>query len=121
MPSGQSMSSVADAAAAQPVAFTAGMRVAVLLPLPVDTAYDYMVPEGAVLMAGDIVEVPLARRFEVGVVWGPGVGDIPAAKVREVVHKLDLPALPEVLRKFIDWVAGYTLQPAGAVLRMTLN
>ena len=121
MPSAQSTPSVDTPDAAPSVAFAAGSRVAVLLPLPVDTAYDYLVPEGAVFMPGDIVEVPLARRFEVGVVWGPGIGDVPVAKLREVVHKLDLPALPDVLRKFIDWVAGYTLQPAGAVLRMTLN
>ncbi|MBY0510966.1 MAG: primosomal protein N', partial [Rhodospirillaceae bacterium] len=121
MPSAQSTPSVDVSAPAQAVAFTAGERVAVLLPLPVNTAYDYLVPEGAVLMPGDIVEVPLARRFEVGVVWGKGEGDIPIAKLREVVHKLDLPPLPDVLRKFIDWVSAYTLQPPGAVLRMTLN
>jgi primosomal protein N' (replication factor Y) len=101
--------------------FQAGARVSVLLPLPVETAYDYIVPEGLVLAEGDIVEVPLARRFEIGVVWGPGTGDVPESKLREVVHRLELPALPQVLRKFIGWVAGYTLQPAGAVLRMTLN
>ncbi|MSO73372.1 MAG: primosomal protein N', partial [Rhodospirillaceae bacterium] len=89
--------------------------------LPVATAYDYLVPEGAVFTPGDIVEVPLARRFEVGVVWGASHGDVPPGKLREVIHKLDLPPLPDVLLKFIDWVAGYTLQPAGAVLRMTLN
>ena len=85
--------------------FSAGSRVAVLLPLPVETAYDYLVPDGLELVAGDIVEVPLARRFEVGVVWGAGTGDIPTAKLREVVHKLDLPPIPGVLRRFIDWVA----------------
>ena len=52
---------------------------------------------------------------------GRGPGEMPPAKLREVVHRLDLPPLPETLRKFIDWVAGYTLQPAGAVLRMALN
>jgi len=118
MPSAQSTSSIEASPASS---FEAGARVAVLLPLPVDTAYDYLVPEGAVFGAGDIVEVPLGRRFEVGVVWGPGQGDVPPAKLREVVHRLELPALPDVLRKFIDWVAGYTVQPAGAVLRMTLN
>jgi len=121
MPSAQSTASVVSVPTAQSVVFAAGERVSVLLPLPVDTAYDYLVPEGAVLVPGDIVEVPLARRFEVGVVWGAGHGDVPQAKLREVVHKLDLPQLPAVLLKFIDWVAGYTLQPAGAVLRMTLN
>ena len=69
MASVQSTPSVESSAPAQPVVFGPGARVAVLLPLPVDTAYDYVVPEGASFVAGDIVEVPLARRFEVGVVW----------------------------------------------------
>jgi primosomal protein N' (replication factor Y) (superfamily II helicase) len=94
--------------------FSAGAQVAVLLPLPVDSAYDYKVPEGAELAAGDIVEVPLGRRFEVGVVWGPGCHDVRPEKLREVVHKLDVPPVPGVLRRFIDWAAGYTLQPPGA-------
>ncbi len=98
-----------------------GAQVSVLLPLPVDTAYDYLVPTGDGLRAGDIVEVPLGRRFEVGVVWGAGTGDVPPAKLREVVHKLDLPQIPEVLRRFIDWVAGYTLQPPGSLLRIAVN
>jgi len=119
MNSAQSTLSVETPSA--PDSFAPGARVAVLLPLPVEGPYDYIVPEGDGLAAGDIVEVPLARRFEVGVVWGPGVGDVAPAKLREVVHRLELPGLPAVLRKFIDWVAGYTLQPAGAVLRMTLN
>ncbi len=101
--------------------FSAGMQVSVLLPLPVDTAYDYLVPDGDGLAAGDIVEVPLGRRFEVGVVWGPGEGNVPTAKLREVVHKLDLPPVPPVLRRFIDWVAAYTLQPPGSLLRIAIN
>jgi len=101
--------------------FTAGAQVAVLLPLPVDTAYDYKVPEGAAFAAGDIVEVPLGRRFEVGVVWGPGRHVVRPEKLREVVHKLDVPPVPEVLRRFIDWAAGYTLQPPGALLRISIN
>src|SRR5690606_8693203 len=44
-----------------------------------------------------------------------------AKRVKEVVHRLGLPPLPDVLRAFIGWVAGYTLQPPGAVLRMALN
>ena len=101
--------------------FPYGAQVSVLLPLPVDTAYDYLVPEGEPLRPGDIVEVPLGRRFEVGVVWGPAAGDVPPAKLREVVHKLDLPQIPEVLRRFIDWVAAYTLQPPGSLLRIAVN
>ncbi len=101
--------------------FSAGAQVAVLLPLPVESAYDYKVPEGAVFAAGDIVEVPLGRRFEVGVVWGPGRHAVRPEKLREIVHKLDVPAVPGVLRRFIDWVAGYTLQSPGALLRIAIN
>jgi len=101
--------------------FEAGAQVAVLLPLPVDQAYDYKVPEGLTLAAGDIVEVPLGRRFEVGVVWGAGVGDVPPAKIKHVVHKLDVPSIPGVLRRFIDWAADYTLQQPGTLLRIAIN
>ncbi|MGE3332543.1 MAG: primosomal protein N' [Rhodospirillaceae bacterium] len=101
--------------------FSAGAQVAVLLPLPVESAYDYKVPEGAELAAGDIVEVPLGRRFEVGVVWGPGQHEVRPDKLREIVHKLDVPAVPGVLRRFIDWAADYTLQSPGALLRIAIN
>ncbi len=106
--------------AAEPSSFAPGAQVAVQLPLPLE-AYDYRVPESGPLMAGDIVEVPLGRRFEIGVVWGPGTSDVAPGKLKEIVQKVELPGLPEPLRKFIDWVAGYTLQPSGAVLRMALN
>ncbi len=121
MPSDQSTSAnVVDANFAS-LTFAAGQHVSVLLPLPVETAYDYIVPEGLTLVSGDVVEVPLGRRFEVGAVWGPGRGDVAAAKLKEVVHRIEVPPLPDVLRTFIDWVAGYTVQPVGSVLRMALN
>ncbi len=104
-----------------PVSFGPGDRVAVLLPLPVEGAYDYLVPEGVSVAVGDLVEVPLGRRFDVGVVWGAGDGGIDPAKLKEVVHRLDLPCLPKALLSFIDWVADYTVQPRGVVLRMTLR
>ncbi|MEQ9448344.1 MAG: primosomal protein N', partial [Rhodospirillaceae bacterium] len=106
---------------ATPDEFSTGARVAVLLPLPVSGAYDYLVPEDSVLAPGDVVEVPIGRRFETGVVWGAGHGDVAESKLKDVVHRLDVPSLPGVLLRFIDWVAGYTLQPPGAVLRMTIN
>jgi primosomal protein N' (replication factor Y) len=102
-------------------AFAPGEVVSVLLPLPVEAAYDYRVPEHTDLILGDVVEVPLGRRFEVGVVWGPGKGDVAAHKIKPVVQKLGVPPIPDVSRRFIDWVAAYTLQVPGAVLRMTLN
>ena len=104
-----------------PVHFVPGDRVAVLLPLPVDGAYDYRVPAGLTVTAGDAVEVPLGRRFETGVVWGPGDGDVEDDKLKDVVHRLDIPSLPQVSLAFLDWVADYTLQSKGVLLRMTLR
>lgn len=43
--------------------------VAVLLPLAIDTTYDYSVPESEALEVGDFVLVPIGPRKEVGVVW----------------------------------------------------
>ena len=41
--------------------------------------------------------------------------------MKDVEEKLDIPPLKEELRKFVDWVAGYTLSPRGMVLRMCLR
>src|SRR5436190_2106085 len=95
--------------------------VRVLLPLPLADAYDYSVPEGLDVAPGRFVVVPLGRRETLGVVWGGGTGEVPAAKLRDVIGVL--PALPMVdaLRRFVDWVAAYTLAPPGAVLRMAMS
>ena len=101
-------------------------RVTVLLPLPVPLpvgeGYDYRVPAGMDLHEGDIVEVPLGKRHMVGVVWRlGGSGDVPEARLKDVAAKLDAPPLPEGLRRFVSWVASYTLAPPGAVLRMAMS
>ncbi|MBV8393752.1 MAG: primosomal protein N' [Alphaproteobacteria bacterium] len=95
--------------------------VKVLLPLPFADAYDYSVPEGLEVATGSFVVVPLGKRETLGVVWGEGTGDVPPAKLRDVIEVL--PALPmaDALRRFIDWVSAYTLAPPGAVLRMAMG
>src|SRR5581483_7328404 len=95
--------------------------VRVLLPLPLADAYDYSVPEGLEVAAGAFVIVPLGKRETIGVVWGEGTGDVPREKLRDVADVL--PALPmaDTLRRFVDWVAAYTLTPPCAVLRMTMG
>lgn len=95
--------------------------VKVLLPLPLSDAYDYRVPQDMELVPGHFVVVPLGKRETVGVVWGAGSGEVPSAKLRDVIGVL--PALPmaDVLRRFVDWVSAYTLMPPGAVLRMAMS
>lgn len=95
--------------------------VSVLVPYPVDKAYDYLVPANLRLAPGDYVTVPLGNREITGVVWGAGAGDVAPEKLKAVIERLPLAPLPPVHRDFIDWVSAYTLSPKGSVLKMTLS
>ena len=100
----------------------AGSRIPVLLPYPFAGPFDYAVPPHAVYTPGDIVLVPLNRRQEVGVVWdAPSGPSVPAARLKPITARLDAPRLPNALRRFVDWVAGYTLAAPGEVLAMALR
>jgi primosomal protein N' (replication factor Y) len=96
--------------------------VDVILPVALDRAYTYRVPAGMTLTPGDVVAVPLGPNEYAGVVWGeseprPGLHN----KLKDVDAKLDVPPLREELRRFIDWVADYTLGAKGSVLGMALR
>ena len=97
--------------------------VAVLLPLPLDRAYDYAVPEelAADIAPGSFVRVPLGRVERIGVVWGKGEGDVELARLKPVTAVLESPPMTEPLRRLIDWAADYTLAQRGAVLRMAMS
>ncbi|MBM3556236.1 MAG: primosomal protein N', partial [Alphaproteobacteria bacterium] len=94
--------------------------VAVLLPLPLAGAYDYAVPAGLDLAPGDVVRVPLGKRSEIGIVWGPGKGDVAPTKLRAVAARLPAPPMTGELRRLIDFVARYAIAPPGSVLKMAL-
>ena len=97
-------------------------RVPVLLPYPFAGPFDYRVPPDLHPQPGDIVLVPLNRREEVGVVWdAPADEAVPAHKLKSVVGILDTPPMRELLRRFIDWIAAYTLSPPGDVMAMALR
>src|SRR6267143_1506429 len=66
----------------------ANQSLAVLLPLPLAGCYDY---RGEDAMPGDFVVVPLGKREQIGVVWGPGTGEIAEARLKTVIAKLGLP------------------------------
>lgn len=95
--------------------------ISVLLPLPVAGPYDYLVPDGLDVRPGDFVHVPLGNREMTGVVWGPAAGDVEEAKLRPISACIEARPLPDALRAFVDWVAGYTLSAPGAVLRMAMR
>ena len=101
--------------------FLTETTVSVMLPTPVVGPYDYTVPDHLTLAPGDYVQVPLGRREITGVVWGPGTGDVDPAKLRPVIERLDAEPMPDELRRFVDWVAAYTLSTPGSVLRMAMR
>ncbi|MCW5696378.1 MAG: primosomal protein N' [Bauldia sp.] len=100
----------------------AGAAISVLLPYAVDAPYTYRAPKGVTLAPGDIVTVPLATREVTGVVWDdPPDAAMDPARLRAVAARFDVPPLAADLRRFIDWVAHYTLSTRGMVLRMVLR
>jgi primosomal protein N' (replication factor Y) len=107
-------------AEALPTDGAAPRAVAVLLPLPLAGTYDYAVPAALEVAPGDVVRVPLGTREVWGVVWGEAEG-IDARRLKPIVEVLAPQALPEISRRFVDWVAGYTLAPPGSVMRMALS
>ena len=97
--------------------------VDVLVPVALDRAYSYRVPENLTLAPGDIVCVPLGAREATAVVWADNAKPNPRLdnRLKDVEQKLDLPPLRPELRSFVDWVANYTVSSRGMVLRMCLR
>ena len=95
--------------------------VPVMVPMPAERPYSYAVPEDMRVEPGSIVRVPLGPREVAGIVWdGPGEA-VAAKKLRAITEVFDCPPISEEMRRFVDWVAGYTLSPPGMVARMLLR
>ncbi len=97
--------------------------VDVLIPVALDHAYSYRVPAELALAPGDLVRVALGTRECTGVVWADNETPNPRLdnRLKDVAARLDIKPLRPELRKFVDWVSGYTLSPRGMVLRMALR
>lgn len=94
----------------------------VLVTSPVDKAYDYLIPEGMEIEIGDYVTVPLGARAVHGVVWAlGGASEVASSRLKAVLQKHDLPPMPEMQRKFVDWVAQYNMESRGGVLKMAVS
>jgi primosomal protein N' (replication factor Y) len=102
-----------------------GRRVPVLMPVALDQTYDYRVPSELELEPGAFVLVPFGPQTRIGVVWDRPLDDsgkpVDPKKMKAVVDRLEVPSLPIVSMRFAEWVAKYTLAPAGMVLRMMMS
>ena len=95
--------------------------VPVMLPLPTMQAYSYAVPEEVRVQPGSIVQVPLGPRQVAGIVWDGETDDVDPDKLRPITLAFDCPPIAREMRRFLDWVAAYTLSPPGMVARMALR
>lgn len=95
--------------------------VGVLIPLALPEPYDYVVPAGLTVEPGAYVIVPLGAQQILGVVWGKGSEAIERKRLKPILEVLDAPPMPEASRRFVDWMAGYTLSPRGSVLRLAMR
>ncbi|MEN3931562.1 primosomal protein N' [Microvirga sp. W0021] len=91
----------------------------ILMPLALDKPYSYVVPAHISLAEGDVVLAPLGVRETFGVVWRLFEGD--PAKLKPISKRVDAPNFSENLRKFLDWIAWYTLAPRGSCLALALR
>ncbi|MGH6886614.1 MAG: primosomal protein N', partial [Geminicoccales bacterium] len=81
-------------------------------------------PESLELAAGDVVLVPLGGREVAGVVWEETARageSVPAKRLKSVIERFPVPPLPAVERRFLEWLASYSLVPLGTALRLALR
>jgi primosomal protein N' (replication factor Y) len=93
----------------------------VLVPMPAERPYTYAVPAGMRVVPGAIVRVPLGPRQVAGIVWDGSVEKVDSRKLRPIEHVFDCPPIDRAMRRFVDWIAQYTLSPPGMVARMLLR
>jgi len=94
----------------------------VAVPVPLDMAFTYRVPEGLCVSAGSRVMVPFRRQRTVGVITDlhdrpPSVA---AKNVLQSLDDEDVPALSSELLRLGKWISEYYLAPIGEVFRSML-
>ncbi len=95
--------------------------VPVLVPMPAERPYSYMVPAGMNVQPGSIVRVPLGPREVAGIVCEGETDAVDARKLREISEVFDCPPVGADMLRFMRWAADYTLSPPGMVARMVLR
>jgi primosomal protein N' (replication factor Y) len=95
--------------------------VPVLVPLPLDTPFDYAA-DAVEVRAGDYVEVPFGPRQVIGVAWeGAPNRRVAGERLKPIRRKLDAPPMPRPLRQLIEHLARVTLHPLGSALKLALS
>jgi len=111
-----------------------GERVKVLLPLPFETAFDYLNPQDSPLIPGQFVRVPFRSRTVNGIIWPEYISaahsisgtpkpekPLKRMQLKAILHIYETTPLSAEMIDFIQWVADYTLHPLGNILRLVMR
>ena len=94
----------------------------VLVPMPAERPYTYAVPAGMEVVPGSIVRVPLGPREVAGIVWDGDADAVDPSKLQaDLARSSTARRSTRDMRRFVDWIAAYTLSPPGMVARMLLR
>jgi primosomal protein N' (replication factor Y) len=98
------------------------MKVAnLLLPLPLEMEFSYLVPEGINVAEGDIVTIPFRSRLTFGLVTKVyELIGVETSKLKELAKPPHFHFKPELV-EFIERVSDYNIIPKGMVLKMALS
>jgi len=99
------------------------MRIArVALDVPLEQAFDFLVPEGLDPPRGSLVVVPFGRSSKVGVVVArPARTDVPADRMREIAKAVDdVPPLSPADFELLEFCAAYYQRPLGETIQASL-
>ena len=68
------------------------------------------------------MRVPLGPRQVAGIVWDGAAEEVDARQSSRPIEQIfDCPPIDRAMRRFVDWIADYTLSPPGMVARMLLR
>ena len=101
--------------------FKSGDQISVVLSIPIEGIYDYIVPSGTGLAPGDIVEVPFRSSCKLGIVWGQGNSKISKNKLKPILSKKENYSISQENISFINWMSEYTVQPKGLIVHATIK
>jgi primosomal protein N' (replication factor Y) len=92
----------------------------VALPVPLDMAFTYRIPEGMLPVLGGRVLVPFRQQRTTGIVLKLH-DQMPKVKAKNIIRVLDAsPIVDDHLRSLGRWIADYYLAPVGEVFRTML-
>ena len=94
--------------------------VSILTDQPINEGLlSYLVPFDSISV-GQFVEIPIGSRYCVGVVWGSSSIKIDNNRLKYIARVLEIPPMTSELRKFLNQLANYTVNPLNKVFKLSL-